>query len=221
MKYEIKNAENTTLKTSIVIIFYIFALLISMFIFNNSKHEDIIISNKILNYLCYPIFKEYSLNESLLYIFNNASFVLFFSFFYIYEHVSAHNNIATRYNTKKWIIYKYLVGIITIIIISLIQYGCIACIFRDLMPNSLKYYIYPIVYKILIMTYVYTLYNCFKTNKILFILISLLALVSLLYFNPIMYFCIIILTFVFNYLFFSLKQFKYKIPLFRKKTTKK
>lgn len=209
MKYEIKNAENTALKTSVVIIFYILALLISMFIFTNTQHEDAIIFNKIINYLCYPIFKEYSFNENLLYIFNNISFVLYFVIFYIYEHISVHNNIATRYNTKKWIIHKYLIGIMVIIIVSLIQYSCIFYIFRSSMPSSLKYYIYPLYYKTLIMTYVYTLYNIFKTNKIAFIVTSLLAFISLFYFNLIIYIGTFIFTFIFNYWFFDLKLFKY------------
>lgn len=209
MKYEIKNAENTVLKTSVVIIFYIFSLLISMFIFTNIQHEDTIISNKIINYLCYPIFKEYLFSEKLLYIFNNVSFALYFSIFYIYEYISIHNNIATRYNTKKWITHKYLIGIMIIILISLIQYSCIFYVFKSSMPSSLKHYIYPIFYKTLIMTYVYTLYNIFKTNKLVFIVMSLLALISLFYFN--IYICIgiIFVTFIFNYLFFDLRSFKY------------
>lgn len=209
MKYEIKNAENTALKTSVVIVFYIFVLLISMFLFTNSQHEDSIIFNKILNYLCYPIFKANLFKENLLYIFNNMSFALYFAIFYIYEHISIHNNIATRYNTKKWIIHKYSIGIMVIIIISLIQYACIFYIFKNSMPSSLKYYIYPVFYKTLIMTYVYTLYNIFKTNKMAFIVMSLLAFISFFYFNLIIYISIIIFTFIFNYLFFDLKLFKY------------
>ena len=65
MKYEIKNAENTALKTFVVMVFYIFALFISMFIFSNIQHEDVVKFNKILSYLCYPIFKEYLFNENL------------------------------------------------------------------------------------------------------------------------------------------------------------
>lgn len=214
MKYEIKNAENTVLKTSGVMVFYIFALLISMFIFTNTRHEDTITFNKIINYLCYPIFKEYVFNENLLYIFNNISFVLYFSMFYIYEYINIHNNIATRYNTKKWIIHKYLIGIMIIIIISLIQYSCVFYIFKSSMPSSLKYYIYPVFYKTLIMTYVYTLYNVFKINKMAFIIMFLLAFISLIHFNFIIYIGIIILTFIFNYLFFDLKLFKYKFKSF-------
>lgn len=210
MKYEIKNAENTTLKTSVVIVFYIFALLISMFIFTNTRYEDAITLNKIINYLCYPVFKEYLFQDNLLYIFNNMSFALYFAIFYIYEHISIHNNIATRYNTKKWIIHKYIIGIMIIIIISLIQYGCIFYIFKSAMPCTIKYYIYPIVYKIAIMTYVYTLYNIFKTNKIAFIVMSLLAFISLFYFNITLYIGIIIFTFILNYLFFDLRLFRYK-----------
>lgn len=53
MKYEIKNAENTALKTFVVMVFYIFALFISMFIFSNIQHEDVVKFNKILSYLCF------------------------------------------------------------------------------------------------------------------------------------------------------------------------
>lgn len=209
MKYEIKNAENTALKTFVVMVFYIFSLFISMFIFSNIQQEDVVKFNKILSYLCYPIFKEYLFNENLLYIFNNIFFALYFAIFYIYEYINIHNNIATRYNTKKWIIHKYLIGIAVIIIISLIQYGCIFYIFKDSMPSSLKYYIYPIVYKTLIMTYVYTLYNIFKTNKMVFVIMFLLSFISLVYCNIILYIILIIFTFIFNYLFFDLKLFKY------------
>lgn len=210
MKYEIKNAENTTFKTIIALAFYIFALLTSMFIFTNSQHEDEIIFNKVLNYLCYPVFKEYLFNENLLYIFNNMSFALYFAIFYIYEHISIHNNIATRYNTRNWIIHKYIIGIMVIIIISLIQYGCIFYIFKSSMPSTIKYYIYPIIYKIAIMTYVYTLYNIFKTNIMTFIVMFLLAFIFLFHFNLILYVGIIIFTFILNYLFFDLRLFRYK-----------
>lgn len=210
MKYEIKNAENSILKTLVVIVFYILALLISMFLFTNIQHEETIINNKILNYLCYPIYKEYLFDENLLYIFNNMYFLLYFVIFYIYEHLCIHNNIATRYNTKKWILHKYIIGIGVILILSLIEYGCIYYVFKSAMPHTLKYYLYPFIYKVLIMSYVYTLYNTFKTNKGIFLILLIPACISLYYFNLYMYIVIIISTLIFNYLFFDLRMFKYK-----------
>lgn len=211
MRFEIKNAENTTFKTIIALAFYICALFFAMYIFMNEYQEPEEILNKIINCLCYPVFKEYLFQDSLFYIYNNVYFLLYFAIFYIYEHISIHNNIATRYNTKNWIIHKYIIGIVAIIIISIIQYGCIFYVFKSSMPSSLKYYVYPIIYKTLVMSYVFTLYNIFKTNKGAFIVMSLLAFISLFYFNVIIYIGIIIFTFIFNYLFFDLRLFRYKL----------
>lgn len=210
MKYEIKNAENSLYKTIIAIIFYLCALLFIMSLFNNNYHEDIEIHSKILSYLNYPIFKEYMFSDVLLYIFNNMYFLLYSVIFYIYEHLCIHNNIATRYNTKKWILHKYIIGIGVILILSLIEYGCIYYVFKSAMPHTLKYYLYPFIYKVLIMSYVYTLYNTFKTNKGIFLILLIPACISLYYFNLYMYIVIIISTLIFNYLFFDLRMFKYK-----------
>ncbi len=210
MKYELKNAENTTFKTLVCLIFYIFALMLTMYLFMNRHREAEEILNEIINCLCYPVFREYVLTDNLLYIFNNMYFVLYFAFFYMYEHLCIHNNIATRYNTKKWVLHKYIIGIGIIIIISLIEYGCVFYVFKSSMPKALKYYLYPLVYKILIMSYVYTLYNTLKTSKWLFIVLFLLSFVSLIYFNFVLYIIIILLTFIFNYLFFDLRLFRYK-----------
>lgn len=215
MKYEIKNAENTVVKILVFLVFYIFALFLTLFLFMNEHREPEVILNKILNALCYPAFKEYAFTDNLLYIFNNMFFVLYFAMFYIYEYVCIHNNIATRYNTKKWIMHKYMIGIIAIIIISLIEYGCIFYVFKSSMPHNMKYYLYPFIYKTLIMSCVYTLYNMFKTNKYLFIAIAILVICSLYYFNPYLYIGIIIVTFIINYLFFDLRLFKYKFRMTR------
>ncbi len=211
MKYEIKNAENAILKTLIVLIFYIFVLIISMYSFIARPYEELELFNKILNYLSYPAINEYTLADNLLYIFSNLYFVLYFVIFYIYEYLCFHNNLATRYQTKKWIGHKYLIGIGFIILISLIQYGCIYSIFGSLMPLSIKYYIYPIIYKVFIMCGVYTLFNIFKTNKYIFLITILMIGYVLLHFNIVIYVLLIIFSFILNYLFFDLRIFSYKL----------
>ena len=45
--------------------------------------------------------------------------------------MSIHNNVATRYNSKKWVRDKYLFGLLTIIVISLIEYLVIYLFLRE------------------------------------------------------------------------------------------
>lgn len=210
MKYEVKFAENSIIKTFIVMFFYMFVLIFSMYSFTMKSYDDVELFNKILNYLNYPIFSEYNFIDNLLYIFNTVYFVLYFVIFYVYEYICFHDNIATRFKTKHWIFIKYLIGIIVIILVSLVQYGCIYSIFGSSMPNLIKYYIYPIIYRIFIMCFVYTLFNIFKTNKLAFLItLFVIGYVSL-NFNIIIYTLLIIGSFLLNYLFFNLRIFKYE-----------
>lgn len=209
MKYEVKFAENSILKTFVVLVFYLSVLIFSMYMFMMRPHEEDEIFNRILNYLNYPIFSEYNFIDNLLYIFNNLYFLLYFVMFYIYEYIYFHDNVATRYRTKRWIVHKYLIGITIILIISLIEYACIYSIFGSSMPSSIKYYIYPIIYRIFIMCFVYTLFNIFKTNKLAFLIALFVIGYASLNFNIIFYTLLIIGSFLLNYLLFDLRLFKY------------
>lgn len=209
MKYEINYAKNSIMKTFIVLIFYIFVLILSMYLFCLKTHEETELENQILKFLTYPIMKEYSYFDILLYIFGNLYFVLYFTFYYIYEYLCFHNNLATRYKAKIWVSHKYLIGTILIIMISLIQYGCVYSIFTSTLPLSMKYYIYPIIYKMFIMSSVYTLFNMYKTNKLLFFFIAIFLTYILFHFNFFIFLILILFSFVLNYLFFDLKQFSY------------
>lgn len=209
MKYEIKIAENSLFKTLVVLIFYLFVLFFHIYSFLYLPKNDVEIFNQVLNCLSYPMFREYSFTEELLYIFNNIYFVLYFAMFYIYEYVHIHGMIATRYDKKSWVIHKYIIGIIFIILISLLQYLLIAYLFNFKMPLDMKYYLYPILFKMLIMSILYTLYNLFKTNKIIFLIILIISSFLLRYFNPVIAIIIFIASFTFNYVFFDLRRFKY------------
>lgn len=209
MKYEVKFAENSIIKTFIVMAFYIFVLIFSMYSFAMKSYDDAELFNKILNYLNYPIFSEYNFVDNLLYIFNAVYFVLYFVIFYVYEYICFHDHIATRFKTKRWVSNKYLIGIMVVILISLVQYGCICSIFGSSMPSSIKYYIYPIIYKIFIMSFIYTLFNLFKTNKLAFLIAMFVVGYASLNFNIIFYTLLIIGSFLLNYLFFDLRLFKY------------
>lgn len=208
MKYEVKSAEWAFLKTIIVFIFYFVVLFITMFGFMQILHEDEEITELVKKLLCYPIFNKDNPVDTL-YIFVNSYLVLFFAVFHLSEHIYFHNNIALRYNQKKWVIHKYIVGICFILIFSLLQYLSIFYVFHSYMPTSLKYYIYPIVYRIMIMSSVYTLYNMLNTNKIACIVLLLLLLYPLLHFNIYLSLAIIIGTFIINFMFFNLRTFKY------------
>lgn len=210
MKYEIKNATNSTLKSIVVLFFYLFALFFSMYAFQMSSHDEAEVINRIINYLNYPIFKEYIFTEKLLYIFNNVYFLFYFVMFYIYEFVCFHSNLATRYKSKRWMVHKYLIGAFIIIIVSLIEYACIYYVFGSSMPATINYYIYPIIYKLFIMSSVYTEFNIYKTNKIASVISFILICFSLSCFNIVLYITLIISSFLLNYLFFDLRQFKYK-----------
>lgn len=209
MKYEIKIAENSLFKTLVVLIFYLFVLFFHIYSFLYLPKNDVEIFNQVLNCLSYPMFREYSFTEELLYIFNNIYFVLYFAMFYIYEYVHIHGMIATRYDKKSWVIHKYIIGIIFIILISLLQYLLIAYLFNFKMPLDMKYYLYPILFKMLIMSILYTLYNLFKTNKIIFLIILIISSFLLRYFNPVIAIIIFIASFTLNYVFFDLRRFKY------------
>lgn len=209
MKYEIKIAENSLFKTLVVLIFYLFVLFFHIYSFLYLPKNDVEIFNQVLNCLSYPMFREYSFTEELLYVFNNIYFVLYFAMFYIYEYVHIHGMIATRYDKKSWVIHKYVVGILFIILISLLQYLLIAYLFNFKMPLDMKYYLYPILFKMLIMSILYTLYNLFKTNKIIFLIILIISSFLLRYFNPVIAIIIFIASFTLNYVFFDLRRFKY------------
>lgn len=209
MKYEIKIAENSLFKTLVVLIFYLFVLFFHIYSFLYLPKNDVEIFNQVLNCLSYPMFREYSFTEELLYIFNNIYFVLYFAMFYIYEYVHIHGMIATRYDKKSWVIHKYIIGIIFIILISLLQYLLIAYLFNFKMPLDMKYYLYPILFKMLLMSILYTLYNLFKTNKITFLIILIISSFLLRYFNPVIAIIIFIASFTLNYVFFDLRRFKY------------
>lgn len=209
MKYQLENAINTILKTVIFFIFYILVLYIKMYLFS-LKYDDIsLITNAILNYLNYPVFTEFNFNEHLLFIFNNFYFILYFSFFYIYEYFSIHSSICTRYKSKKWIVHKYIMGLLAIVILSLVEYLIIWYVFKSNMVLNIKYYLYPIVYKTLIMTLVFTIFNSFRTNKLVGIALILVSLIILFKFNWIVAGVCFIITFIINYLFFDLRKFRY------------
>lgn len=216
MKYEVKSAEWAFLKTIIVFIFYFVVLFITMFGFMQILHEDEEITELVKKLLCYPIFNKDNPVDTL-YIFVNSYLVLFFAVFHLSEHIYFHNNIALRYNQKKWVIHKYIAGICFILIFSLLQYLSIFYVFHSYMPTSLKYYIYPIVYRIMIMSSVYTLYNMLNTNKIACIVLLLLLLYPLLHFNIYLSLAIIIGTFIINFMFFNLRTFKCLNVIKRKK----
>ena len=87
MGYEIKMAEKSLFKTLVVLIFYLFVLFFHIYSFLCLPKNDVEIFNQVLNCLFYPMFKEYSFTEELLYVFNNVYFVLYFAMFYIYEYI--------------------------------------------------------------------------------------------------------------------------------------
>lgn len=208
MKYEVKSAEWAFLKTIVVFIFYFVILFITMFGFMRFNHDDIEIFEQAKELLCFPIFsKENPVNT--LYIFINSYLVLFFAVFHLSEHIYFHNNIALRYNQKKWAIHKYIVGLCFIVFFSILQYLSVYYVFGPYMPTSLEYYIYPIVYRIMIMSSVYTLYNMLNTNKIVCIVLLLLLLYPLLHFNIYLSVVVIIGTFIINFMFFNLRTFRY------------
>ena len=209
MKYEIKNAENSLFKTLIVLVFYLIVLFLSIYTFLYHPKTEEEIFNGILNYLNYPMFKEFNFTESLLYIFNNMFFVLYFSIFYIYIHIYIYEIIATRYDKRKWIIHKYLIGVFFIFLISLIEYGEIAYMFLGKMPVSIKYYLYPFLFKLLLMSFVFTLYNSFKSSKLMFLLLLPLVFFTLYWFNPLVSVIVFIINFIVNYFYFNLRTFKY------------
>jgi hypothetical protein len=211
MKYEIKNAEMACIRTLVFFIFYIGVIFFILFSLNIGLLTDNQIFNRIIGLLCYPVLSEYDLIDKNLYVFNSCYFLLYLSMFYIFDFIYAHNNIATRFNSKKWLIYKYVIGIISIIILSLIEYACIFYVLNNNMPLNIKYYLYPIVFRILIMTYVYSIFNLFRTNILLGIISLPLAVYSLYKFNIIFAIVVIIGLFIFNYLFFNLRQFRYNI----------
>ena len=209
MGYEIKMAEKSLFKTLVVLIFYLFVLFFHIYSFLCLPKNDVEIFNQVLNCLFYPMFKEYSFTEELLYVFNNVYFVLYFAMFYIYEYIHIHGIIATRYDKKRWVTHKYVVGILFIILISLVQYLLIAYLFNFKMTLDMKYYLYPVLFKMLIMSILYTLYNFFKTNKIAFFIILIISSFLLRYFNPVIAIIIFVASFIFNYVFFDLRGFKY------------
>lgn len=209
MNYELKYAEKAILKSIAVLILYLIFLIINMYFFSIKLHDENEVHNIILNYICYPIFNEYNFSESLLYLFNNLYFVLLFTIYYVYEYLQMHDNISSRYKSKKWIRDKYIIGILLVVIISLIQYNCIFFIFKSSMPKSLNYYFYPIIFKIFIMSSLYTLFNLFNTNKVIFCLNVIVIIVMLLYFNIYVYLILIVFSFILNYNLFDLKLFRY------------
>lgn len=209
MKYEIKNAENSLFKTLIVLLFYLFVLFLSIYSFLYHPKTEEEIFNGVLNYLNYPMFKEYDFIERLLYIFNSMFFVLYFSLFYIYEHIHIHEIIATRYDNKSWVVHKYVIGILFVFLISLIEYGEIAYMFLGKMPVNIKYYLYPFLFKLLLMSFVFTLYNSFKSSKLMFLLLMPFVFFTLYWFNPLFSVIIFIIFFIINYFFFNLRIFKY------------
>lgn len=209
MKYQLESAMNAILKTIIFFIFYILIIYIKMYLFSLKYDDTNLITNAILNYLNYPMFNEFQFNEHLLFVFNNFYFILYFSFFYIYEYLHVHSSVSTRYETKKWILHKYIVGALVIVILSLIEYLIIWYVFKSNMILDIKYYLYPMLYKTVIMTLVFTIFNCFRTNKLVGFCLIIISFLILFKFNWIMAIVCLIITFIINYLFFDLRKFRY------------
>ena len=124
--------------------------------------------------------------------------------------MSIHNNVATRYNSKKWVRDKYLFGLLTIIVISLIEYLVIYLFLREhFYMINYKYLLYPFIFKVTLMSTLYTFYNLAYTNFIFAILFVLISYLLLFKFKLYVYVIVFIVTFIFNYLFFDLKKYRY------------
>lgn len=214
MKYELQMTKNTIMRTGIIFILYLIFLICDLYIFNNNlifnDYSQKEILNFILSYLCYPVFIKYVSEKGLLFLFNMLFLTIYFTYFYLYENMSIHNNVATRYNSKKWVRDKYLFGLLTIIVISLIEYLVIYLFLREhFYMINYKYLLYPFIFKVTLMSTLYTFYNLAYTNFIFAILFVLISYLLLFKFKLYVYVIVFIVTFIFNYLFFDLKKYRY------------
>lgn len=216
MKYQLEILKNTFKHTGIFFIIYIIFLVGDMWILKTNillyDYSPQEIFNYILNFLCYPVTNSYNLEKVPLFFFNILCFIIFILYFYMYENIKIHNNMATRYESKKWVKEKYIFGTISIIIISLIEYLLIYLFFKSYFYMiTYNHLLYPLLSKLLLMSLIYFICNSNKLNlmiKIIFIVTSYFILIN---YNLYLYIIIFLLTSITNYFLFDLHKYSFHI----------
>ncbi len=216
MKYQLEILKNTFKHIGIFFIIYIIFLVGDMWILKTNillyDYSPQEIFNYILNFLCYPVTSSYNLEKVPLFFFNILCFIIFILYFYMYENIKIHNNMATRYESKKWVKEKYIFGTISIIIISLIEYLLIYLFFKSYF-NMITYnhLLYPLLFKLLLMSLIYFICNSNKLNFIVKSVIIVISYFILINYNLYLYIIIFLLTSITNYFLFDLHKYSFHI----------
>ncbi len=176
MKFQVNVGIEVLKKSLKTTLFLYVIILINILMFNLNPHTNEEIITKLNSFILLPNWNNYgSINLlSFLYYFSNFIYIAFL--FSYYEKFHSYENIALRYESKKYLLYKILIGAILSIIYTTIYYIFVHYCLSALDKFNIYIYFKYASFFLVIMIYAITIVN--ESRKmILLLLIAILNII--------------------------------------------
>ena len=171
---------------------------------NSSVLDDV----EYLSIIGVPGIKNYDLKVFLIAIYQIFLLVYIIYTFYTYELKDAFASVVLRANERKWITYKIVTTLFSIIIFRVFYQLLTYYFFKDSVSFSLEYFINSILYHTLIGVLVITLLNFLNQKRMIsYIILFLLMVLIFTYFNLLLVLLSVVILIILNTLLFRFKLY--------------
>ncbi len=211
MKRELNSLWVNLKKQSIWFIILLLLLIAGILAYAFSYKDQNVVLAQYVTLICMPGQNNYYTTTQLIIVYNILLIAYFIYIYFTSEMDYVFENVILRIKEKKWLISKFVIGTLFIILLKALLFFMIYYFFKEDVAFKINYLINPIVYLVFTEFLVITIISFFKRkNYFAYAIIAVVSYYTFFNYNTWFLLTATLLLAIINFIFFKFKRY-YKI----------